>query len=186
MTSLPSDLQAQMVHRMHEAEGCLSEVWYSTCDRYRYGLSRVWDRTAPRMLFVMLNPSTADEHRNDPTVARCETRARRMGFGAVMVANIFAFRATFPDDLKRAKAPIGDLNDTVLEHWSGLAEMTIAAWGVHGSHRSRAQSVARGFPGQLHHLGLTKDGHPRHPLYVSFNTAPKAWPLSERYPQGQT
>ena len=183
MTDLPSALQDAMVHRSHDAEGCLSRVWYSRCDRYRYGLSRLWDAARPHVLFLMLNPSTADEHRNDPTVARCETRARAMGFGGVMIANIFAFRATRPVDLKQAGEPIGALNDAVLRHWTNCAGMTVAAWGVHGDHRGRGREVARGIDGALHHLGLTKHGHPRHPLYVSFDTAPVEWPVAERYPQ---
>ncbi|MFA8384984.1 MAG: DUF1643 domain-containing protein [Pelagibaca sp.] len=183
MTDLPPALQEALVCRVHEADGCLSRVWYSTCDLYRYGLSRVWDAAQPAVLFIMLNPSTADEHRNDPTVARCETRARSMGFGGVMIANIFAYRATRPQDLKRAEAPVGGANDAVLAHWTARAGLTIAAWGVHGGHKGRAAAVARRLDGPMSHLGLTKDGHPRHPLYVSFATAPMGWRLADRYPE---
>lgn len=182
MTDLPRELHDGLVFRSHEAEGCLSRVWYSPCNRYRYGLSRVWDAAGAPLLFVMLNPSTADERRNDPTVARCETRARRMGYGAVMIANIFAFRATRPADLKRAEAPVGALNDAVLAHWAERAGMTIAAWGAHGAYLDRARQVARGLPGQVAHLGLTRAGHPRHPLYVSFDTHPVLWHQPDRYP----
>lgn len=181
MTDLPSELRDALIHRSHHADGCLSHVWYSQCDRYRYGLSRIWNAQQPALMFLMLNPSTADEHRNDPTVARCETRARAMGFGAVMIANIFAFRATRPQDLKRAKAPNGDMNNALLDCWSTQAGMTIAAWGVHGGHLGRGVEVARRYRGDMHHLGLTKDGHPRHPLYVSFKTTPTAWRFDDRY-----
>lgn len=181
MTDLPDELCADLVHRAHEADGCLSKVWYSRCDRYRYGLSRQWDATRPALLFIMLNPSTADEFRNDPTVARCETRARTMGFGAVMVANIFAFRATRPADLRRAAAPNGARNDEVVDCWAQRAGMTIAAWGVHGGHQGRGPEVAKRISGSLHHLGLTKAGHPRHPLYVSFASQPEEWPVTARY-----
>lgn len=183
MTDLPSELHKALVYRAHEAEGCLSRVWYSDCDQYRYGLSRVWNTDTPPLLFIMLNPSTADEHRNDPTVARCETRARSMGYGGVMIANIFAFRATRPQDLKLADAPVGALNDAVLTHWTRQAGMTIAAWGVHGGHQNQAPKVAQTLDGPLYHLGLTKDGHPRHPLYVSFATQPAEWRPEDRYPQ---
>lgn len=181
MTGLAPALDAALVSRAHDAGGCVSLVWYSPCERYRYGLCRQWDAARPSLLFVMLNPSTADEHRNDPTVARCETRARTMGYGSVMIANIFAFRATRPVDLKRATAPIGDLNDAVLDCWSHQADMTIAAWGVHGGHHGRGPEVARRLAGPLHHLGLTKAGHPRHPLYVAFSTQPSDWPTAARY-----
>lgn len=183
MTDLPPAIHESLVHRAHEADGCLSRVWYSKCDLYRYGLSRVWDVAQPAVLFIMLNPSTADELTNDPTVARCETRARSMGFGGVMIANLFAYRATRPQDLKRAEAPVGGANDAVLAHWTARAGLTIAAWGVHGGHQGRAAAMARGLDGSMSHLGLTKDGHPRHPLYVSFATAPREWRLADRYPE---
>lgn len=184
MTDLPPALCKALVRRTHEADGCVSRVWYSSCDRYRYGLSRVWDGALPALLFIMLNPSTADEHRNDPTVARCETRARSMGFGGVMITNIFAYRATRPQDLKRADAPIGPANDAILDYWSKAAGMTIAAWGVHGGHHNRAKALAQSLNVPLFHLGLTKDGHPRHPLYVSFATNPAEWHMKERYSAG--
>ncbi|MCL3881366.1 DUF1643 domain-containing protein [Marivita sp. GX14005] len=173
---MPDHISDGLVCRTHDANGCLSRVWYSKCARYRYGLSRRWDETRPALLFIMLNPSTADEFRNDPTVARCETRARRMGFGAVAIANIFAFRATKPTDLRQAETPIGAMNDAVLRHWSSAAGLVVAAWGVHGAYLDRAAAVIADLPERLHHLGLTKDGHPRHPLYVSFRTEPVEWP----------
>lgn len=175
MTDLPAELHDTLVYRCHAADGCLSRVWYSQCGLYRYGLSRVWEDTQPALLFIMLNPSTADAYRNDPTVARCETRARRMGFGGLMVANLFAFRATRPQDLKQAVAPVGEVNDRVLDHWIDRAGMTIAAWGIHGDHQSRAADLSGRLDGQLYHLGLTKGGHPRHPLYVPFAAAPRKW-----------
>ncbi|MFP7672077.1 DUF1643 domain-containing protein [Marivita sp. S0852] len=181
MMLLPSRLHKSLVERSHEADGCASRVWYSPCDTFRYGLSRIWDAGLPSVLFIMLNPSTADEFRNDPTVARCETRARRMGYGAMMIANIFAFRATKPTDLKAAKDPNGPLNDDILAHCAQTAQMTIAAWGAHGDHLGRGRSMALRLPDQLYHLGLTKQGHPRHPLYVSFDTPPNAWPRHARY-----
>ena len=182
MSTLRDALHDRLVHRTHEADGCLSCVWYSPCETYRYGLSRTWDTALPSMLFLMLNPSTADEFRNDPTVARCETRARRMGYGTVLIANIFAFRATKPEDLKRASDPEGSENDAVLWEWAGKADMIIAAWGVHGSHRNRCRDMARVLPDATHQLGLTKQGHPRHPLYVSFSKQPDLWLREDRYP----
>lgn len=181
MTDLPAALHDTMLFRSHSDAGCVSRVWYSPCQHYRYGLSRLWDSQSAAVLFIMLNPSTADELRNDPTVARCETRARQMGFGGVMIANLFAFRATQPRDLKRAKEPKGVLNDQVLQHWVREAGLTIAAWGVHGAYCQRGAEVAAHIPADLYHLGLTKHGHPRHPLYVSFETQPAPWPKTERY-----
>ena len=123
----------------------------------------------------MLNPSTATELRNDPTIERCERRARRLGYPAFAIANLFAYRATDPRDLKRAADPVGPENDSLLRGWQAGAALTLAAWGVHGAHRGRAQQVLALLSGPLHHLGLTRDGHPRHPLYVSYDTQPQLW-----------
>ena len=153
---------------------------YSPCEQYRYGLRRVWNGELPQVLFIMLNPSTATELQNDPTIHRCETRARAMGYGGVMIANLFAFRATKPEDLKKAADPIGPANDQVLLEWHRFAGTTIAAWGVHGTHLDRAGALAAQL-GAMSHLGLTKDGHPRHPLYVSYKTLPADWPAGTRY-----
>lgn len=119
----------------------------------------------------MLNPSTADEHRNDPTIARCEARARRLGYGGVRIANLFAFRATRPADLRAAADPVGPENDALMAAWSQDAALTVAAWGVHGTYMQRDRAVRALLCGPLVHLGLTQAGHPRHPLYVR-NAAP--------------
>ena len=155
-----------------------STVRFSDCETYRYDLNRVWDAAKGSVLFVMLNPSTADERRNDPTVERCERRARSMGYGSLWVVNIFAYRATDPKDLRRAASPIGPLNDDVLTKAAENADCVIAAWGAHGDHHQRGHAVrdmlwARGV--SLHHIGLTKMGHPRHPLYVGYDIKPQLW-----------
>lgn len=171
-----------MISRRHIREGTVSEAFYSECERYRYGLSRVWDTRVPPVLFVMLNPSTATELANDPTIHRCETRARRMGAGGVSIANLFAFRATRPEELKRAEDPEGPENARLLAEWHAAADWTIAAWGVHGAWRGAGPRAARDM-GALWHLGLTKDGHPRHPLYVSYKIDPVSWLIPDRYAQ---
>ncbi|KMK68803.1 hypothetical protein IMCC21224_113689 [Puniceibacterium sp. IMCC21224] len=153
---------------------------YSPCERYRYSLSRIWDPAAETVAFVMLNPSTATELRNDPTIERCERRARQMGYGGVSIANLFAFRATKPADLKAAPDPIGPENDAVLWNLASRAACVIAAWGTHGALLERGPALAQQL-GRLWHLGLTKDGHPRHPLYVSYQTRLQLWPEAERY-----
>lgn len=164
-----------MIERRFDTADCRSLALYSDCGTYRYGLRRCWDAGAPGLLFVMLNPSTADERRNDPTIERCERRARALGAGRLLIANLFAFRATRPGDLKAAKAPVGPDNDALLQDWHGQADMTLAAWGVHGVHLDRAAQVLALLPGPLHHLGLTQQGHPRHPLYVPYARAPQLW-----------
>ena len=166
-----------MIRRRHEGEGKLSEALYSDCGAYRYLLSRRWG-DGGGLLYILLNPSTATEERNDPTIERCERRARMQGFGGFAVANLFAFRATDPRDLKRASAPVGPDNDTELVQAASHADRVLCGWGVHGTHMGRAQAVEdllRGAGIALWHLGQTKAGHPRHPLYVGYARAMQPW-----------
>ena len=155
-----------------------SVALYSDCEAYRFSLTRQWQAEGPRVAFVMLNPSTATEERNDPTIERCERRARAMGYGAFRVANLFAFRATVPRDLKAAAEPVGHGNDAALRDCAVWAEVVIAGWGMHGVHLSRGAQVARMLReagARLCHLGLTQGGHPRHPLYVPYAQGPMDW-----------
>lgn len=151
---------------------------YSDCEQFRYSLTRVWDETAARVTFVMLNPSTATELQNDPTVERCERRARAMGYGAFQVVNIFAYRATDPKDMRRAADPIGQANDSAILAAAQWGALVICAWGTHGAHLDRGAEVERLLRGQttpLYHLGLTKEGAPKHPLYIGYHILPMAW-----------
>ena len=167
-----------MIQRSHQEHGTVSTVTYSDCEKYRYDLTRTWEDTGKRLLYIMLNPSKADELRNDPTVERCERRARALGYGAFRVTNIFAWRDTDPHAMRRAKKPVGPENDAILKESCDWADGILAAWGTHGAHMDRGPQCARILLAQqtpLFHLGLTKDGHPRHPLYVSYQTQPILW-----------
>ncbi len=169
---------AGLITRQHQKGDAASVAVYSPCERYRYLLTREWG-SGPRALFVMLNPSTATEVQNDPTVERCERRARTLGFGAFRVCNIFAFRATDPKVMRAEADPVGPLNDRAIADSAPWADRIVCAWGSHGAHLDRGPAVeallrATGKP--LHHLGLTRDGHPRHPLYVSYGQRPEPWP----------
>jgi len=126
----------------------------------------------------MLNPSRATERDNDPTVERCQRRAQALGFGGFRVVNLFAWCETDPSRLRKAKAPIGPQNDQVIRDAADWGDMLLAAWGVHGAHLNRGPEIARKLwdtGHRLHHLGLTKHGHPRHPLYVSYRVVPSLW-----------
>lgn len=167
-----------MITRRHSKGDAASTAVYSECERYRYSLTRIWEPDGKRVLFVMLNPSTATEVQNDPTVERCERRARHLGYGAFRVTNIFAWRATDPRDLRKAAEPVGPDNDTALIEGATWANDIIAAWGVHGAHQARGEMVAKVLKAQqtpLYHLGLSKHGHPRHPLYLPYAQAPVRW-----------
>ena len=172
-----------MITREFLKGDALSTAVYSDCEHYRYLLTRVWNPDGPRALFVMLNPSTATEKQNDPTVERCERRARALGFGSFRVTNIFAWRDTDPRAMRAAADPVGPANDHAIADscdWAaGAADRIIAAWGTHGAFMERGSDVERLLRAQarpLHHLGLTKEGHPKHPLYIAYSQPPILWP----------
>jgi len=167
-----------MITRHHQKGDADSTAVYSPCERYRYLLTRTWDRAGPQALFVMLNPSTATEFQNDPTVERCERRARALGFGAFRVTNIFAFRATDPRVMRAEPDPVGPGNDAAIADSARWADRIICAWGSHGTYLDRGHRVARilratGRP--LWHLGLTQGGQPKHPLYIGYSRQPEPW-----------
>lgn len=172
-----------MITRTHTKGDAPSTAVYSDCERYRYSLTRIWDRAGKRVLFVMLNPSTATEVQNDPTVERCERRARALGFGSFSVTNIFAWRDTDPFKMRKASDPVGPHNDKAILEAAALSDTILCAWGTHGEHLGRGpamEAILRGQPKPLFHLGLSKAGHPKHPLYISYSQLPIAWPA----PQG--
>lgn len=167
-----------MITRTHQKADAASTAVYSDCERYRYLLTRTWDPAGRRVLFVMLNPSTATEVQNDPTVERCERRARALGFGAFRVCNIFAFRQTDPRLMRQAEDPVGPANDAAIAESCLWADRIVCAWGTHGAHLDRGaevEALMRSTGRPLHHLGLTRDGHPKHPLYVAYGTEPSPW-----------
>lgn len=136
----------------------------SKCRRYRYALWRTWDQSKPYIMFICLNPSTADETTDDPTLTRCITYAKSWGYGGVCMANLFAFRATAPADMKAAKNPIGSQNDRWLEKLAHEAEIVVAAWGNDGVHSGRSRQVRALIP-NMYCLKINKTGEPAHPLY---------------------
>ncbi|MEM9970197.1 MAG: DUF1643 domain-containing protein [Pseudomonadota bacterium] len=164
-----------LIVRHHSASGTTSSAVYSPCERYRYALTRTWG-DGPRLTYVMLNPSKATEMANDPTVARCERRARLNGFGAMRVCNLFAWRETDPARLKKRRWPDGPDNAAQIAEAAEWAEVVLCAWGVHGAHRDAGPRMVQTLADRpLHALGVTKDGHPRHPLYCAFATEISPW-----------
>jgi len=145
---------------------------FSPCRSYRYLLWRTWDPARPRLLVVGLNPSTADATRLDPTSRRCVDFARRWGFGTLLLANVYAFRATRPRLLLTASDPVGKQNDAWLRHLAARADTVLAAWGHWGS--GRGPEVGR-ILGDPLCLGTTKGRQPRHPLYVRGDTRPQPY-----------
>ncbi len=167
-----------MITRTHLKDDAASTATYSDCERYRYDLTRVWDGAGDKISFVMLNPSTATEIQNDPTVERCERRARTLGYGAFRVCNIFAWRDTDPRLMRKAADPIGPANDRAIVDACHWGDRVVCAWGTHGEHLSRGpevEALMRATQVDLYHLGLSKAGHPKHPLYISYSQQPELW-----------
>lgn len=140
---------------------------------YRYSLRIVWDPSLPLAAFIGLNPSTADEWQDDPTVRRCRNFAEVWNCGGLLMLNIFAFRATDPAVMKKANEPIGPRNTAayLIEQLAPCAGPHIAAWGKHGIHRDRGEYVKGQVP-RLDCLAVNLDGSPKHPLYLKGDLKP--------------
>lgn len=146
---------------------------FSPCGLFRYTLTRRWSE-GPTMVFIGLNPSTADEHKLDPTVKRCVIRAQRLGFGRLVMLNLFAFRATDPKVMHARHAAgydvIGPDNDWNLREECLGAKTVVCAWGNLGTLAGRDKAVLRLLGGiRLFCLGKSKGGHPKHPLYLPYS-----------------
>jgi hypothetical protein len=173
-----------LVAERDQIEALDSGALFSPCRRYRYLLWRRWDESLPTMALIGLNPSTADEQKDDPTIRRCIGYARDWGFGALHMLNIFAWRSTMPSVLRQqGGAAVGPRNNEYIAEVVGNAHTTVCARGTHGALRGRSVEVRK----LLASLGvvpvvlkLTKDGYPSHPLYLPKNLTPVAWP----YPRG--
>lgn len=157
---------------------------------YRYTLWREWPAPTPNLLhtddphlayypgqhsqycmFIGLNPSTADEVKDDATIRKCIGFAKRWGFGALCMTNIFAFRARDPKVMKKCLSPIGEDNDAWLKRCAAGAGRIIAAWGTHGEFMGRGDDVMAMIP-HLECLRMTQHGHPEHPCYITYEVEP--------------
>ena len=148
---------------------------FSACRRWRYLLWRRWDESLPVANFLMLNPSTADELKLDPSCTRARLYAERWGFGSLIVTNLFGWRATDPKDMKAAREPVGRGNDRAILRAAREASLVVCAWGNHGAHLERSAKVLSllGKAGvRLHALRLNGEGEPAHPLYLPGDLKP--------------
>lgn len=152
-----------------------SGAHFSRCRQFRYALWRAWDVDLPKVLMIGLNPSTADASRNDPTIRRCIGYARDWGFGGLWVVNLFAYRATYPADLKVADDPVGPRNDEWIRRAARKAQRAVAVWGNDGGFMERSTRV-RGMLGErLEVIRLNAGGEPAHPLYLPKGLKPVKW-----------
>ena len=154
----------------------LSGARFSPCGQYRYTLWRTWDPERPVATFCMLNPSTANELDNDPTVERCQRRVHGLGYGGLRVGNIFAFRSTDPGALYAVVDPVGTDNDAGIMEMVQGSGLVICGWGCHGNHRGRGLQVLRMLLNagvEPHCLVQNSDGQPGHPLYIGYGVKPR-------------
>jgi hypothetical protein len=147
---------------------------------YRYRLWRTWDRAAPRCIWIMLNPSTADEHQLDPTIRRCVGYSRGWGYGSLEILNLFALRSTDPRRLYEHDDPVGPGNNLAIIEVCREAPLVVCGWGTHGSLGQRDEQVVE-LLGELgvrpKCLTVNSDGSPGHPLYLKKDKRPMEFSL---------
>lgn len=171
-----------MTLRLFDEPGLDGGACFSPCRVYRYMLWRVWSG-APRAVFCMLNPSTADEQADDPTIRRCIGFAKAWGHGGVCVVNLFALRSTAPAGLLGVVDPVGPDNDDTLRIVARTTPL-VFAWGSQAGRlgrlverRARAvRELVEGLGGNPVALATTQTGAPRHPLYLAGDLQPRPWP----------
>lgn len=140
---------------------------------YRYALWRIWDEEKAHIMFIGLNPSTADEQNDDPTIRRCIGFARGWGYGGIYMLNLFAYRATNPKEMKEAADPVGPENDHFLEMYAESTGKIVAVWGSPGAYKGRGYDVNQMLAAleiNVWCFGMTKNDEPRHPLYLPKST----------------
>lgn len=156
----------------------IKKAQFSACRTWRYTLSRWWGTLEQkRIAFIGLNPSTADESKDDPTIRRCIGYAKAWGYGGLHMLNLFAFRATDPKKMKLAADPIGPDNDLYIKRIAGITQVVVAAWGGNATFLpSRSEEIVDLIGERLTCLGKTKGGHPKHPLYLKRAAALEFYP----------
>lgn len=166
-----------MIIRTHTSDdGTRSRAIYTDCELYRYVLTRRWGaKSGNRIAFVGLNPSTATEVQNDPTVARCINYAKSWGYDAMTMLNAYAYRSTDPQRLKQIDDPVGSRCDHFIREQTQAASRVILCWGTHAAYLDRHAELLqklRRWQRVLHCLKITKGGYPWHPLYLSQDLSP--------------
>jgi len=160
-----------------------SDAIISPCGQYRYRLNRTWGQEKPAV-FVMLNPSTADASEDDPTIRRCIGFAEKWHCGGLVVVNLFAYRATEPKVMLAAADPVGPDNLEHVYNATRYAQLVVCAWGTKGSYMGRdaktIDCIRRAGNAHISCLGVTKNGHPKHPLYLAGDTELQKYPPLDR------
>ena len=171
--------------KLFEVREITSSAVLSDCKKYRYSLTRVWDDNKPRVLFIMLNPSTADAEKDDPTIRRCIGFAKDWGYGGVYVVNLFSLRATNPKDLLTSTFVVGIENEKWFRRMSALAHLVVCAWGNSSIVNKLQKRLDHGWKPlswiskPLYYIELSNDGTPKHPLYLPKNLTPIPYEVSK-------
>lgn len=158
----------------------ISDAVISEDKKYRYLLTRIWDTTKPMVNFIGLNPSTADQVDNDPTMRRCIAFAKSWGYGGIFMTNLFAYRTAYPAELMKADDPVGRENNKYLLKIENKVDEVVFAWGAGGTFLNRNKEVLRLIT-KGHYIALTKEGHPRHPLYLKGDLTLKKYSLATTF-----
>jgi hypothetical protein len=143
---------------------------FSICRKYRFVLWRIWDDSKPKIMFIGLNPSTANENSDDPTIRRVKNFANSWGYGGVFMLNIFTYVTAYPEELKKCDNPLF-LADKYLNEYAAKTDKIIFAWGSNVEASQRGIEVIHMFP-EGYVLDVNKNGSPKHPLYVKGDTIP--------------
>lgn len=154
----------------------------SECRLYRYALWRTWGENSQHVMFIGLNPSTADESVDDPTIRRCIGFAKAWGFDGIYMLNLFAFRATDPQNMKGAADPVGPGNDEALAYYRSRCQKVVACWGLPSLGEAwkrrvfrRGWEVRYAIGRTIECFGLVKSGEPKHPLYLPKTAQLEQW-----------
>lgn len=143
---------------------------FDSTKKYRYLLTREWNTNLPRLLYIMLNPSTADHETDDQTLKQCIFFAKKFEYGSLEVVNLFALISTDPEYIREHSDPIGINNDKYILEAATRANTIVVAWGEKHFINQRHNKVAKMLMNRGHDLyclGIAKSGHPRHPSRMS-------------------
>lgn len=167
--------------------GIESGAKFSPCRRYRYVLWRTWDPSKAVLVFLMLNPSTANEEDDDATTKKIMRIVANQGYGGIRIVNLFAVRHRNPEILLEMADPIGPDNDRTLREEIARGRTIVCAWGNGGTGKLRALVKLRAIKvmrllmgAETRALSVTQDGEPGHPLFLSDESVPVVWPEGDR------
>lgn len=174
-----------MITKRNEELYQVSEAVFSDCEKFRFRLKRTWDAALKSITYLMLNPSTADEMVNDPTIERCQRRAFEYGYGEMKIVNLFPIRMTDSKLLKTVADLYGDLSEANLAILDAVdsSDVTVCGWGSHPLAIERAKDVFEligkaGLSHKLKALTINGDGNPKHPLYIAYDKLPFPYSIS--------